>query len=289
MTHQRYVILTHCFEAEGEINMNEQPNVQDWRERYERDGYIVVENVLEPALLNAMRDELERIESAVQDNTLPPNLRGHVSLERDRARYLNSGEAGNDAISNIMELPLFAPLFRDFITHPRVLDILEALFGSSEFSFHNYKCICKMPGNEVSFQWHRDLPYLHHTSPNLITCMLCIDDMTEETGATVVCPGSHRTSGEVRDSDQNMPEAEVPAERVTVECPAGSAVLFHVNIVHGGGPNRSQNKRRNIIGIWAGPEAYPVTGARYAYEFVMPRSTNPQRQKQIQMTFGKRS
>ncbi len=268
--------------------MNWQPRPQEWQQRYERDGYLVVEDVLEAPLLKAVRDELESIESAVRENILPAHLRSHVHLERDRTRGLRAGQFDNDAISNIMELPIFAPVFRDLIVHPRVLDILQVLFASTEFSFHNYKCICKMPGNEAPFQWHRDLPYLHHTSPNLITCMLCIDPMTAENGATVVCPGTHRIAHEeVRDGDTDIPEADVPAERVIVECPAGSAVLFHINIVHGGGSNRSTAKRRNVIGIWAGPETYPTTGARYAYEFVMPRSSNAERRKQTQETFGK--
>jgi len=83
-----------------------------------------------------------------------------------------------------------------------------------------------------------------------------------------------------------MAQEEVPAERVAVVCPAGSAVLFHVNIVHGGGPNTSSTKRRNVIGIWAGPETYPTIPQRFAYQFVMPRSIDPMRQKQMQMTFG---
>lgn len=117
--------------------------------------------------------------------------------------------------------------------------------------------------------------------------MLCIDPMTVENGGAVVCPGSHRIPSEdVKAEDMDMPESAVPDTRVTVECPAGSAVLFHINLVHGGGPNLSQAKRRNVIGIWAGPDTYPTTVNRYAYEFVMPRSTDPERQKQIQKTFG---
>jgi ectoine hydroxylase-related dioxygenase (phytanoyl-CoA dioxygenase family) len=266
-----------------------QPNPEAWRADYARDGYVVVANVVESALLEALRGGLEQVEQGMNDNTLPANLRRHVYTERDRTRNMLAGKFDNDAISNIMELPLFAPVFRDLIVYPRVLDILEALFETTEFSFHNYKCICKMPGNEAPFQWHRDLPYLRHTSSNLITCMLCLDPMTEENGATVVCPGSHCIPDEaVKDSDTDIPEAEVPAERVTVTCPAGSAVLFHASIVHGGGPNRSTMKRRNAISIWAGPDTYPVTPHHYAYEFVMPRSTNAARQKQIQLIFGEK-
>ena len=267
--------------------MDWQRDPEGWRRRYDESGYLVVENAVDPGLLLAMRDALERIERAVAEETLPPHLRRWVTLERDRSdRYTD--RVASTTISNIMEVPLFDPVFRDLLLYPPVLDILEALFGSTEFSFHNYKAICKMPGGQAPFRWHRDLPYLEHTSPNLITCMLCVDPMTVDNGATVVCPGSHRTPDEaVTPEDMDMPEAAVPAQRVTVECPAGSAVLFHINIIHGGGPNLSLTKRRNVIGIWAGPETYPTTASRYAYECVMPRSTDPKRQKQIQMTFGR--
>jgi ectoine hydroxylase-related dioxygenase (phytanoyl-CoA dioxygenase family) len=165
--------------------------------------------------------------------------------------------------------------------------VIEAVFGSTEFAFHNFKCICKMPTGEAPFQWHRDLPYLEHTTPNLVTCMLCVDDMTEENGATVICPGSHIGAPDPpEDGDRDMALEQVPAERITATCPAGSAVLFHVNVIHGGGPNRSQGKRRNIIGIWSGPGCYATTPWRYAYGEVMPRSTDPGRREQIRKTFG---
>lgn len=266
--------------------MDWQHDPEGWRRSYEEQGYLVVENAVEPRLLEQLREALERIENAVAEDTLPPHLSRWITLESQRTDSAGRSSTSN-TISNIMEAPLFDPVFRDLIAYPRVLDILEALFESTEFSFHNYKCICKMPGGTAPFQWHRDLPYLEHTLPNLITCMLCMDPMTAENGATVVCPGSHRTPyEEVKPEDKDMQESDVPSNRVTVECPAGSAVLFHINLVHGGGPNRSQAKRRNVIGIWAGPNTYPTTANRYAYEFVMPRSQDPHRQKQTQMIFG---
>lgn len=267
--------------------MSWQPEPEQWRQQYEEAGYLVVENALDTDLLHQMREVLERIERAVAEDSLPPNLRNWISLERDRAKWVQGVQSDSTAISNIMELPLFDPVFQKLIIYPRVLDILEALFQSTEFAFHNYKCICKMPGGQAAFQWHRDLPYLKHTSPNLLTCMLCLDPMTAENGATVVCPGSHRIPHEeVQDSDTDMPASQVPENRVTVACPAGSAVLFHVNLIHGGPPNLTQTKRRNAISIWSGTDAYPTNPYRYVYQGVMPRSTDPVRQKQIQMTFG---
>jgi len=260
---------------------------EKWTEQYDRDGYVVVENALDSDTLRTLRAGIDRIEEGVAYKTHSPILRRFISLERDRTRGCRIGEIDSDTISNIMELPLFGREFADLIAYPRVLDILEVLFGTTEFTFHNYKCICKMPGNKAPFAWHRDLPYLEHTTPNLITCMLCLDDMTALNGATVVCPGTHRIAqADGQSGDRDMDESLVPTERVQVICPAGSAVLFHVNVIHGGGPNLSDAKRRNVIGIWAGPNTYPIGAARYAYEFVAPRSSDPMRRKQIDLTFG---
>ncbi len=131
------------------------------------------------------------------------------------------------------------------------------------------------------------MPYLKHSTSNLITALLCLDDMSAANGATFVLPGTHRIAHEdVLDADVDLPEDGLPdVPRVMVECPGGSAVLFHVNIIHGGGANRAQVPRRNLVGIWAGPDAYPVTPARYVYQDLMPRSADPARQRQMQMTF----
>lgn len=261
-----------------------------WKHDYDRDGYLVVEDCLDKNTLTRLRTALDKI--TADPDALPPALKRHVQLERDyvkeRPQYndLAAAQVGK-AVRNIMELPLFDPAFAELICHAPLLDVLETLFSTTEFSFHNYKCIIKAPRVSSVFCWHRDLPYLAHTTPNLITAMLCLDDMTEANGATVVMPGTHRIPEDHVDAaDMDIPESKLPAgKKVTVCCPAGSAVLFHVNIIHGGGANRSEIPRRNAIGIWAGPDTHPVTAARYAYEFLMPRSKDPTRQKQLRMTF----
>jgi ectoine hydroxylase-related dioxygenase (phytanoyl-CoA dioxygenase family) len=257
-----------------------------WRTAFERDGFVIVPGVLSSEECAATAAALDRIEARVADDTLPGHLRRHVSLERDRTSGTRQGTVESAAISNIMELPLFDPLFQGLIVHDRTLDVVQALFGTGEFAFHNLKCISKMPGAGAAFQWHRDLPYLAHTGPNLLTCMLCVDGMTVENGATVLCPGSHRIDpASVTAADTDLPDEQVPSLRVHAVCPPGSAVVFHVNVVHGGGPNLSLAKRRNVISIWSGPDTYPITPWRYAYQGVMPRSADPGRQGQIRQTF----
>ncbi len=269
--------------------MQHQPEV--WTAEYERDGYLVVEDCLDPSTLAALRAGIDAI--LADPDGLPPRLRTHVQLERDHVgrhgdgERLSAEEMGN-AVRLIMELPLFEPRFARLICFQPLLDVLEVLFGSREFHFHNYKCINKAPKASGDFVWHRDLPYLYHSTPNLLTAMLCLDDMTVDNGATVVFPGSHRNVDEhVAVEDQDIAVQDLPAdmERRTVTCPAGSAVFFHVNILHGGGANRSARPRRNVIGIWAGPDTYPTGSSRYAYQGLYPRSADPAKQRQVQMTF----
>lgn len=264
-----------------------------WTTDYARDGYLVVEDCIDADTLDALRRTVDPILS--DPDSVPPGLRTHVNTERDylAGRPHQPGDPQPDQVGNavrlVMELPLFDPLLARFITYDPLLDVLQALFASTEFHFHNYKCINKAPGASSAFVWHRDLPYLYHSTPDLITAMVCLDPMTAQNGATVVLPGSHRLADErVAASDQDIPEADLPAdlERRTVTCPAGSAVLFHVNLLHGGGPNRSDRPRRNVIGIWAGPDTYPTGAHRYAYQGLYPRSTDPARQRQVQMALG---
>ena len=268
-----------------------EPTPTRWKADFEQDGYLVVEDVLDAQTLAMLRAGIDGI--TADPDALPDHLRRHIQFERDyveRRPDQNNHDAvqvGN-AVRNIMELPLFDPLFGELIAHEPLLDVLEVLFGSGEFHFHNLKCIVKAPHISSMFLWHRDLPYLRHSTPNLITALLCLDDMTEANGATVVLPGTHRLAHEdVRDADIDMPEDELPADapRVLVECRGGSAVLFHVNIIHGGGANRSDLTRRNLVAIWAGQDAHPVTPSRYAYQGLMPRSADPSRRRQMQMTF----
>ncbi len=269
--------------------MRHQP--QKWKADYEAHGYLVVEDVLHPAMLALLRAALERITR--DPDALPEGLRRNIDFERSyvqrKPEYneLSEEQVGN-AVRNIMELPLFDPVFAELICYQPLLDVLQTLFGTTEFAFHNYKCIIKAPRVSSKFCWHRDLPYLQHTTPNLITAMLCLDEMSEENGATVVLPGTHRIPHEsVKAADADIPEVELPrgVERVSVNCPAGSAVLFHVNIIHGGPANRSERPRRNIIGIWSGPDAYPTYAWRFAYQGLMPLSDDPARQEQVRKTF----
>ena len=70
----------------------------------------------------------------------------------------------------------------------------------------------------------------------MLNAMWALDDFTAANGATVVWPGSHRTS-----------EAFPSEPGVPMEMPQGSVCLFLGSTLHSGGPNWSGNPRRGLV------------------------------------------
>lgn len=267
-----------------------------WRKAYHEDGFVVVEDVLSPATLSALRARL----AGVTENLggLAPHLRAKVFLEREHVKNNPHWYAGalapeecGDSVRQIDDLALFDPSFAGLIRHPPLLDVLEALFESTEFSFVNLVGRPKAArvGNGVSDgNYHRDTPFEDYTAYNTVLSILCLDEMTGDNGATSFVRGSHRVSDEEakrpvwREVDKS---SFGPGETVAVRCPAGSAVLFNTKVLHAAGHNRSEQTRNTLLLEWVGPNVLPTSPERHAYQGLRPRSKDPVFQKQLGMTF----
>ena len=206
---------------------------------------------------------------------------------------LTPEECGN-SVRQIAELGLFDSLFAELICYQPMLDLLEALFDSTEFSF-NYligRPKTARVGNGVSNgNFHRDTPFEDFTSVNTILTILCLDDIRSVNGATAFIPGSHKVS----DEEAKRPFwREVPLdkldleEKVIVSCSAGSAIFFNTKLLHGAGHNRSDHPRRTILCEWVGPDVLPTSSVRYSYQGLKPRSKDPAFERQMRMTFPNR-
>lgn len=97
---------------------------------------------------------------------------------------------------------------------------------------------------EVEQMLHRDADsWLHYPQPRpelLVSVNVALTDFTENNGATVVVPGSHRWD----------PERKAQTEEVTqAVMTRGSALVYTGNVLHGGGANRTGEIR---IGLYCG-------------------------------------
>jgi hypothetical protein len=269
---------------------------EEWKRDYLEGGFVVVPQLLDPATLSTLRDRLEGV--TVSLDALPPELRGKVFLERDHVKnnpqwyegVLTPGECG-DSVRQIEDLPLFDAAFAELICYPPLLDVLEALFESTEFSF-NYlvgRPKAARVGNGVSNgNFHRDTPFEDFTLSNTLVVILCLDDMTGENGGTAFIRGSHKVSDEEarRPRWRDVASDQIDLEdKVVVRCPAGAGVFFNSKILHAAGHNRSDRTRQTLFFEWVGPDVLPTSPVRYAYQGLKPRSKDPAYQKQIRMAF----
>ena len=134
---------------------------------------------------------------------------------------------------------------------------MRALCGAPSLALFTDKLNFKRPGG-APFPWHQDSPYFAFECPHvdrLVSVQLYLDDATEKNGCLWMIPGSHKrgtlpgvsergTLGRLyTDVERALPEAK----RVAVEAPAGSAIFFHGDVVHGSRSNRSAASRRAFI------------------------------------------
>src|SRR5262249_45754868 len=183
-----------------------------------RDGYAIIDGVLDAADVANARDDLQR----VLERT-PPGRNDFEGCATRRVYALFKKTRAFDAAA----------------VHPLVLGVLDRLLGHYHLSAP--VGIQIGPGEKAQVL-HRDeavypLPRPH--SPVVVNTMWPMDDFTRENGATCVVAGSHRWAPE------RLPG---PAdERVVAEMPAGSMMFYLGNLWHGGGANRTQRPRLAVL------------------------------------------
>ncbi|MDX1933480.1 MAG: phytanoyl-CoA dioxygenase family protein [Capsulimonadales bacterium] len=147
-----------------------------------------------------------------------------------------------------------SPVFEDLIDGHAGLPVLERLIGDDLQLLAMDLRTCPAGGGDMA--WHTDHPYF---SPvvNTVNCALYLDDLTPVNGALRVVPRSHRGPFTLTPDELFAP---IPGE-VTVECRAGTMVVFSDALWHRTGRNETDRPRRGIFvyygHFWHKQCAYP--------------------------------
>lgn len=210
----------------------------------ERDGYVVLPRLLDAEELASVRASLTELLGPTGRN----NFEGH---QTQRAYSLLAKTRATDRM----------------VEHPRVLALLDRLLMPN-YLLSQLQVIRILPGEDGQLLHADDLFYpIPRPRPALSSATIwAIDPFTEDNGATVVLPGSHRWG-------RRRPTADDP--RLPAVMPAGSCVFFLGTLWHGGGANTSDAPRMAVTAQYCEPwlrtqEAFTLSVDRDTARAVSP-------------------
>lgn len=172
---------------------------------------------------------------------------------------------GKPRTVEVRQMHLHFPWAYALATHPHVLDAVEDVLGPNLLIWAT-ELFTKHPHDTaVSIGWHQDRPYMGFEAGNTLTAWMALADSTPANGCMRAVPGPSRH--EVRRSSGDSPQkrrstsVEVnEAEAVDIVLHAGEMSMHDIDIVHGSGPNHSDEKRIGFVVRYVTPEARPLSG-----------------------------
>jgi ectoine hydroxylase-related dioxygenase (phytanoyl-CoA dioxygenase family) len=192
---------------------------------FERDGFVVLENVVPQSQLDAIREALLR-------------------AERDHGLGFGGSDFEGRRTVRIYNLLVHGREFWDVPINPTALAFAERVLDE-ELQLSSLSAITLCPGQGAQ-PMHADdqrIPVPKPHQPFTLNCVWAISDFTEENGATHLVPGSHKATG--------MPDPQGHHDSVIGVMPAGSLLFWHGSLWHKGGENRSAERRFALSNYYA--------------------------------------
>ena len=183
-------------------------------------GYTIVENAIESDLVEALRDDLRQLEQFFGVEPAANSFEGHHTLR-------------------LYNLLAFGPLFQSIPVHPNVLPIVDRVLDPGCL-ISSLSSISIEPG-ETAQPIHADdqlIPLPKPHPPTVCNSMWALTDFTEANGATRLIPGTHLAD--------HSPDYGAEYDSVAAEMPAGSVLIWHGSLWHGGGANTTDETRMGI-------------------------------------------
>jgi len=197
------------------------PELASHLERMARDGYSIVERAIDPAAVEALRDDVRRLTRELATRPAANIFEGVRTLR-------------------IYNLLAHGAIYQPIPVHDRVLPIIEGVLDRGCL-VSSLSSIDIGPG-EAAQPLHADDQLIPLPKPHVsIICntMWALTEFTADNGATRLVPGSHR-------ADRSPLPFGEPVETVAAEMAAGDVLVFDGSIWHGGGANRTQAPRLGI-------------------------------------------
>jgi ectoine hydroxylase len=246
------------------------------RDHYERDGYLFFPDLFTADEVAALSRETQRVSKIDCDYTF-----------REGA----SGAAKSMFRLHEPDGPTASKAFRAAAHSQRVLETAQQALGTEEVYLHHCKVNMKAAIEGSAWSWHQDFGSWHLdgiAKPNMATFMIMLNDATELNGCLYFLPGSHRLGRSdpywddstaykmwaVKPTDMRAYLKRFP-EPVAIKGQAGSAAIFHCNLLHASGHNLSADDRWQVYFCFNQCANRPVDVEKPRPDYVRSRNWAP--------------
>ena len=244
-------------------------------DEFHKNGFLIIENVLTPDELEAMRRRAEEIARG----ELPEGSRIRRQVEPAIDRGETMAATYEDSLRKMTRLVLAGDeVFQAHALRPQIVENMQALLGP-DLTLYQDQLFMKEPRVGSRQPYHQDQPagFLIDPPELLITCWTALDDSTEENGCLRYLTGSHQL-GALSKEERAAYEARAASGPLPGEVPlvlkAGGCGFHHGWLLHASDVNRSAKRRRGYATHYVsskvrytGPEPKPpflqVSGHAY--------------------------
>ena len=189
-------------------------------DRIKRDGYTIVENAIEPGLVDELSAEVARLENELDVQPATNDFEGSQTLR-------------------VYNLLVHGEVWQRVPVHESVLPIVDGVLDPGCL-ISSLSSINIGPG-ETAQPIHADDMLMPIGKPHPATVcnsMWALTDFTEENGATRIIPGTH-----VADTSPNYGQRY---DSIAAEMTRGGVLIWHGSLWHGGGANQTDQRRIGI-------------------------------------------
>lgn len=222
------------------------PQHPDLADDYARDGFVILDDAIDPDLVEALKRDAARI------------CRGDLG-------EIDAPPAGAEATADTEELMRqflcihyphkISEAALEALRGPRMLDVLTRVIGPNVKAMQSMLFI-KSEGKPGQ-AWHQDEYFIPTRDRSLTATWIALDDATIENGCLWVLPGSHRRGVLYPDREQFDPAFDCSIEAydfpweesdaVPVEIPAGTAIIFNGYLLHRSLQNSGRHGYRRAL------------------------------------------
>lgn len=233
---------------------------------YRENGYLMIENAVSPAELEALRrvtyDFIEQSRQVGESNDIFDLDEGHGPASPRLTR---------------IKLPHKQhPIYDKVLRSERMQGYFKALLGANVV-LQTSKLNTKAPGGGAAVEWHQDWAFYPHTNDDMLAFGLMLEDVDQANGPLMVIPGSHKGPLLSHHNNGVFAGAVDPDDpdfhfdrAVTLTGKAGSMTVHHARTLHGSAPNKSDRARLILFFEACAADAWPLLGAG-AYMHRLPQ------------------